>query len=178
MFYVLQVYNTFELGVKKNIELKIEQGLLPEIKEVLVPYQDYISISEKGNRSQLKKAIYPGYVYVDIENYSPRVWQILKEIPKISKFIGDKNHPVAMSPKEIQKIRDADKIRINDTEIKYNVKFKIGDKVLISDGPFTNLKGTITDHNPETKEVNVDVLIFGRVTPVKIFERSISVIAD
>jgi transcriptional antiterminator NusG len=187
-WYVLQVYNTCELSVKDKIEIKMKETILGDlIINVIAPYEDVVSISEKGNRTNLKKAIYPGYVYIQIreknegeqfQHHWSRIWQQLRDIPKLSKFIGNKNEPFLMSHKEIDKVLNADKLRFENKETKYRVKFEKGSTVIIKEGSFANFKGTIVSHDPERKKVILDVSIFGRPTQMEIGEKELEVTHD
>ena len=48
------------------------------------------------------------------------------------------------------------------------VKFVVGEKVTVIDGPFSNFTGTVEDINDEKGKVKVLVSIFGRPTPVEL----------
>lgn len=192
-WYVLQVYNTCELSVKNKIEIKMKETVLGDfIETVLAPYENVVSISEKGNRTNLQKAIYPGYVYIQLKNvpedeqgnklkfssHWSRIWQLLREIPKVSKFIGNKTEPVSMTAQEINKILKAENIRFETKDIKYRIKFEKGSNVLIKEGSFANFKGKILSHDPERQKVIIELNIFDRATQVEIGERELEVIKD
>ncbi|GIV45455.1 MAG: hypothetical protein KatS3mg036_0273 [Ignavibacterium sp.] len=46
--------------------------------------------------------------------------------------------------------------------------FKVGDPIVITNGPFAKLKGTVQEVNNEKLKLKVMVSIFGRKTPVEI----------
>jgi len=177
MWYVLQVYNGSELAVKNKLEIIIKnRGLENKIKEVLVPYENVISISPKMKRTELKKALYPGYVYLNIPNFDLSIYEIIKLVPKASKFIGDKNHPTPMKKEEIEKIKNVKKT-LSKTKIKkFKVNFEKGSKVIINEGAFANFKGIVIKHNPENKKVTINISVFGRDTPVEVNEQEIEII--
>jgi len=156
MWYVLQVYNGSELAVKNKLEIIIKN----------IPYENVISISPKMKRTELKKALYPGYVYLNIPNFDS----------KASKFIGDKNHPTPMKKEEIEKIKNVKKT-LSKTKIKkFKVNFEKGSKVIINEGAFANFKGIVIKHNPENKKVTINISVFGRDTPVEVNEQEIEII--
>ncbi|MFQ5640886.1 MAG: transcription termination/antitermination protein NusG, partial [bacterium] len=49
-----------------------------------------------------------------------------------------------------------------------DIPFKVGDPILVTDGPFTDFTGFVEDINEEKKKVKVKVSIFGRSTPVEL----------
>lgn len=178
-WYVLQVYNLCELSVKEKIETLIQDHNLGDtIKEIIVPFENIISVSPKGKKTYLKKAIYPGYVYLQIDDYTHKIWQYLKMIPKVSKFIGEKEHPVPMSQKEIAKILALNEKMTKNPEARYKIAYRVGDEVRIKSGNFISLKGVVVSHNPESKEVNVEVNIFGRGTNVLLNEMDVEIIKE
>ena len=48
------------------------------------------------------------------------------------------------------------------------LKFEIGDKVKIKEGPFIGFEGTISEIDPEREKIIVLVNIFDRQTPVEL----------
>lgn len=175
VWVALQVYNGSELSVKNRIDQRINDDMVfGQILETLAPYENYISIGEKTlKKTILKKAVYPGYIYLNlIKNYNMAlVWQSISNIPKISKFIGDKNTPTPMTEKDIEKIKKLDILKEN--EPKYKVSFKTGQKVLIKSGPWENFKGVIKSHNTQKRTVSVEINIFNQAQEIKDLSQSI-----
>ena len=46
------------------------------------------------------------------------------------------------------------------------VDYKVGDLIIITDGPFKDSKAVVKDINEEKQQVTVTVSMFGRETPV------------
>ena len=153
-WYVVQVYANNELAARNNIiGIQESQKRFLNIKDIFVPIQEVLSISQKGKKTILNKALYQGYIYIQIENY--------RSIDMIGfNLIGK------ISDKEIEKI----KLTIAEAKgkIKYNLNFDVGDKILVKSGPFANFKGEIEELNPENNEVVVSVDVFSRKTNVSL----------
>ena len=47
-------------------------------------------------------------------------------------------------------------------------QFEIGDKVQVTDGPFTNFTGTVDEVRADRGRVKVMISVFGRPTPVEL----------
>ena len=52
--------------------------------------------------------------------------------------------------------------------IPVNIDFKVGESILIKDGSFAGLPGTISEIKPESGKVTVLVSLFERETPVEL----------
>lgn len=157
-WYVVQVYANSELAAKNNIVGLQEQGKFKSIKEIFVPIQEVTSISQKGKKTLLEKALYKGYIYVLIEDYRPAHLTGFNSISKVSQLLGK------ISDADIEKIKKT--ISATKGKIKYNIDFEVGDRILIKSGAFANFKGEIEHLEPEQNEVQVNVDIFERKTKV------------
>ena len=65
---------------------------------------------------------------------------------------------------------EADNIfsRMNSTTVKHNIGVEIDDAVVITDGPFKDLEGKVSEVDNERGKVKVLVLMFGRETSVEL----------
>jgi transcriptional antiterminator NusG len=78
-------------------------------------------------------------------------------------MMGDKT-PVLLRDSDIRRILKDDSL---DTHIESKrTKYILGDRVMVSDGPFKGFEGIISEINGE--KVSVEVKIFGRNTPVEL----------
>jgi len=160
-WYVLQVHANSELAVKRGIEnQKQDQGFFENIEEVFVPIKEVTSISPKGKKTLLQKALFPGYIYLKISNYDKKQMGDLIRIPKASQMLG------TISDEEIENL----KIKIEDEagKVHYRVSYEKGQKVLIKSGAFENFTGIVEDFEAEKNIVKVAVEIFGRAQDVEI----------
>lgn len=158
-WYVVQVYANSELAAKNNIlGIQENQKRFLNIKDIFVPIQEVVSISPKGKKTVLEKALYQGYIYIQIENYKSIDMTGFNSISKVSQLLGK------ISDKEIEKLKA--KIEENKGKIKYNTNLEIGDNIIVKSGSFSNFKGVIEKLNYEDNEVVVSVDVFSRKTNV------------
>lgn len=169
-WYVLQVYANSELAVKKNIEAQQEHGFLQNINEIYVPIQEITSISPKGKKTLLQKALYAGYIYLLITDFDEKQIPMLRSISKVSKMVG------SITKEEVDKLKE--KINESAGTTKYRVSYEEGDRVLIKAGAFENFKGEVDEFNPEKNMVKVSVDIFGRKTDVELPLQDVEQIID
>ena len=56
----------------------------------------------------------------------------------------------------------------DETEVKHDTTFMVGETVKVMDGPFNGFTGTVEEVFEEKKKLNVMVKIFGRNAPVEL----------
>jgi transcriptional antiterminator NusG len=92
---------------------------------------------------------------------------ILKNIPSVIGFLGDKGQPIPLRTTEVNRILGkVDELSESDAEL--NIPFIVGEAVKVIDGPFNSFTGTIEEINEEKKKLIVMVKIFGRKTPLEL----------
>jgi len=162
-WYIVQAYSGFEKKVVENIKDELKKHKLQDnIGEILVPTHQVTEV-KKGKRSEKQKKYFPGYVLVKL-NLNKNIYHKIKNIQKVSGFLGPEGSPVPVSEKEIKKIMG----QIDETEASptAGITFEIGEKVKVSDGPFASFTGLIEEIDEEKLRLKVSVSIFGRPTPV------------
>ena len=91
---------------------------------------------------------------------------MIKNLQKVSGFLGPEGSPVPVSESEIKKIMgQIDETETNPTA---GITFEIGEKVKVSDGSFASFTGLIEEIDEEKLRLKVSVSIFGRPTPVEL----------
>ena len=162
-WYIVQSYSSFENKVAQNIKEEAEKAKISEkIEEIIVPTHDITEV-KRGKRVQRKRKYFPGYVLIKSE-MDNNIYHMIKNIKKVSGFLGSKGVPVPVSDKEIEKILGQMKDGI--AQPKSTIDYSIGEKVQVVDGPFASFSGLIEDIDEEKLRVKVSVSIFGRPTPV------------
>jgi len=162
-WYIVQSYSSFEKKVANAIKEEAAKAKLEDkIEEVLVPTQDVTEV-KRGKRVQRKKKYFPGYVLVkmDMDN---QLYHLIKNIKKVSGFLGQKGSPAPVSKEQIEKIMGQIKDGVGPARSAIN--YSIGEKVQVIDGPFASFNGMIEEIDEEKLRLKVSVLIFGRATPV------------
>ena len=92
------------------------------------------------------------------------IYHMIKNIKRVSGFLGTKGIPVPVSDKEVEKILG--KIKDGVAQPKSGVDYSVGEKVQVVDGPFASFTGMIEEIDEEKARLKVSVSIFGRPTPV------------
>jgi transcription termination/antitermination protein NusG len=164
-WYIIHTYSGFEQKVKNAIlERGRAQGLDHLISEVLVPTET-VEEMIKGERRLSHRKFYPGYVLIRME-LTDDSWHLVKDTPKVTGFVGSKDEPVAIPDEEAEKI--ISQIQEGIAKPKPKIQFDIGDKVQVTDGPFTNFTGTVDEVRADRGRVKVMISVFGRPTPVEL----------
>ena len=162
-WYIVQAYSGFENKVAENIKDVMTKGSLEaNLGEILVPTHKITEVKQ-GKRKQKQKKYFPGYVLVKLD-LSKQIYHKIKNIQKVSGFLGPEGKPVPVSEKEIEKIIN----QANESELNpaAGTTFEIGEKVKVCDGPFASFTGLVEEIDEEKARLKVSVSIFGRPTPV------------
>eukprot|EP01037_Dinobryon_pediforme_P005905 gene5905-5974_t len=138
-WYVVHSYAGYEKKVKGNLANRVQALNMEDyIFQVEVPEEEITEI-KNGQRKQVKRNVFPGYVLVRMD-LTDESWSCIRNTPAKK---GEK------------------------ADIKV-VDFEIGESVTVMDGPFATLPASISEIMPEQAKLKVLVSIFGRETPVEL----------
>lgn len=162
-WYVLHTYSGYEDNVARNLKQRIESmGMEDKIFNVLVPREKKIKI-KNGKRRTVEERLFPGYVLVEMI-VTDDSWYVVRNTPNVTGFVGSGTIPTPVSGDEMGHLMD----RMGREEPKYTMDVKIGDAVKITDGPFKEFDGKISEVSEAKGKVKVLVNMFGRETPVEL----------
>ena len=162
-WYIVQAYSGFEKKVVESIKDVLTQNKLEaNLGEILVPTNEVTEV-KRGKRTKKQKKYFPGYVLVKLD-MNKQVYHLIKNIQKVSGFLGSADKPTPISDKEIQRILGTVSESANIQ--KSGISFEIGEKVKVCDGPFASFNGLVEEIDEEKSRLKVSVSIFGRATPV------------
>jgi transcriptional antiterminator NusG len=162
-WYIVQSHSNFENKVAGLIREEAEKAKISEkIEEIIVPTHDVTEV-KRGKRIQRKKKYFPGYVLIKSEMDND-LYHLIKNLKRVSGFLGNKGIPVPVSDNEIEKILG--QIKDGVAQPKSGIEYIIGEKVQVIDGPFASFSGMVEDIDEEKSRLKVSVSIFGRPTPV------------
>ena len=162
-WYIVQAYSGFEKKVVESIkDILAKSKLEAHLGEILVPTQEVTEV-KKGKRTKKEKKYFPGYILVQL-NLTKEIYHLIKNLQKVSGFLGSGDNPAAISDAEIQRILGS----VSESAInqKNGISFEIGEKVKVCDGPFASFNGLVEEIDEEKSRLKVSVSIFGRATPV------------
>ena len=94
----------------------------------------------------------------------PVLVHLIKDLKKVSGFLGPQGKPSPIHEDEVQKILGNMEESISNPTS--SVIFTIGEQVKVSDGPFASFNGLIEEIDEDKSRLKVSVSIFGRPTPV------------
>jgi transcriptional antiterminator NusG len=162
-WFVVHTTSGHEARVAETLRQRIEtMNLEDKVLELLVPTQDRVVI-RGGKKATVKEKIFPGYMLVKMVLDDP-TWLAVRTTPGVTGFVGAGSKPTPLSEKEVENIRKF----IAEPAKRFKTKFSVGEAVKITDGPFADFLGTISEMDEEKGKVKVLVSIFGRETPVEL----------
>lgn len=162
-WYAIHTYAGYEDTVARNLKQRVESlGFENKIFNVIVPKEKRIKI-KSGRRETIEEKIYPGYVLVEmiVDDAS---WYVVRNTPNVTGFIGAGTIPTPLSDAEVEGLMK----RMGVEEPKYKIDVALGDRVKITDGPFKDFDGKVSEIDIERGRIKVLVTIFGRETPVEL----------
>ena len=162
-WYAIQTHSGSELAVKKALERLANDMEDDKILEVLVPTEDLIEV-KNNKKSIIEKPLYPAYAFAKID-LDTSIWHKIQSMPKVGRFIGESKKPTPLSEKDINAILD--KVN-NRAKAKPKISFEDGETLRIKEGPFSNFNGVLESFDMSSGLLKLNVLIFGRNTPVEI----------
>lgn len=162
-WYAIHTYVGYENAVSRNLKQRIESlGMEDRIFNVVVPTEKKIKI--KGSkRVEVEEKIYPGYVLVDMI-VTDDSWYVVRNTPRVTGFVGAGIYPVPLEQSEIDELFK----RMDTQEAKHTIEFQPDDPVIITDGPFKEFEGKVSEIDEDRGKVKVLVSMFGRETPVEL----------
>ena len=162
-WYVLHTHSGYEDTVARNLRQRIESlGMQDKIFNVLVPTEKKIKI-KNGRRRVVEEKIYPGYVLVEMI-VTDDSWYVARNTPRVTGFVGSGTTPIPVAPEEIAELQK----RMGIEEPKYKIDVAVGDAVKITDGPFKDFDGRVSEVDEGKGKIKVLVNMFGRETPVEL----------
>ncbi len=164
-WYVVHTLSGHENKVRTFIESQAPLvGLGELVGRVVVPTEDSVEMKD-GKKRTTKRKFLPSYVLIEMD-LTTETQYFVNNVPGVTSFVGPGRKPERLRAVEVERILG--QIDSGKTREAPVMKFSVGDKVKVIDGPFTDFAGTIEETNPLKSKVKVTVSIFGRPTPVEL----------
>ena len=174
-WYIVNAYSNFEKKVAEQLRDQAkQQGLEDAFSEILVPTEDVVEI-RNGTRKTVTRTVLPGYVLVRMD-LTDGSWATVRQTPSVTGFVAHASQPVPLSIDEVVKMLAPAALAKANAEAagpaaakKRKVEvadFKVGDSVMVVQGPFSGVHATITEINANHQRLKALVEILGRETPV------------
>jgi transcriptional antiterminator NusG len=149
--------------VEDSLKQRIEaMDMADKIFNVLVPKEKKIKI-RNGKRKTVEEKIFPGYVLVEML-VTDDSWYVVRNTPNVTGFIGTGTTPTPIAEEEIEALMK----RVKADEPEFKIEIEVGSLVQITDGPFKNFEGKVSELDEARGKVKVLVNMFGRETPVEL----------
>jgi len=163
-WYVLHARSGYEAKVKTAIEESVvREGLEDLVGDVMIPTEQVVELKD-GQKKMAERKFFPGYMLVNMELTEPS-WLLVKNTNNVIGFIGGSSgKPSPITQREVDKIM----ARVQEGADKPKPKVAYQPGILVIDGPFNEFNGTIEAVDYEKNTLKVEVLIFGRTTPVEL----------
>lgn len=160
-WYAIHTYVGYEDAVARYLKQRVESLMMSDkIFNIIVPKEVKIKV-KGGKRHTVEEKVYPGYVLVEmiLDHDS---WSVVRNTPRVSGFVGgDSTNPTPLSEEEVKELLG--KMSAGE-ETRFKVDLKTDDLVKITDGPFKDQEGKVSEVDEEHGKVKVLVPIFGRDT--------------
>ena len=164
-WYIVQSHSSFENKVASLIKEEADKAKIADkFEEIIVPTHDVTEV-KRGKRIQRKKKYFPGYVLIKSE-MDNNIYHMIKNLKKVSGFLGSKGLPMPVSNSEVEKILG--QIKDGVAQPQASIEYTVGEKVQVIDGPFASFNGMVEDIDEDKSRLKVSVSIFGRPTPVEL----------
>ena len=170
-WYVVHTYSGYENAVKTTVEKFVTNRHLEDmIVDIQIPLEKVTEINEKGEAKEVERKVFPGYVLLKMV-MTDDTWHLVRNVRGVTGFVGEaSNKPIPLSDEEVREWG----MEKHEIEVRY----KVGDRVRISDGPLESFTGVVEEIDAEKNKVTVVVSMFGRETPVEMELEQVEVESD
>jgi transcriptional antiterminator NusG len=166
-WYIVQTYSGYENKVKTSLEQRVKaMDLADRIFQVFIPTQDEIEI-KNGQRKTVSHKRFPGYVFVQMR-MDDNTWYVVRHTPGVTGFASttsdNQQKPTPMADAEVDQLMRDQQV----AQPRVNIGFQVGESVVVTSGPFSDMIGMVDALDLERGRVRVMVSMFGRETPVEL----------
>jgi transcriptional antiterminator NusG len=164
-WFVVHTLTGHEQKVKRILEKTIkEKELDRSFGRIVIPVENLVKV-RKGKRVIEERRLYPGYLVIEMEGNDENL-RLVNSVPGVTHFLGSKTKPIPLVKEEIDALLN--QVKESKEKVVTKIPFTKGERVTVTDGPFTDFIGTVEDVFPEREKVKVLVVIFGRTTPIEL----------
>lgn len=166
-WYIVQTYSGYENKVKTSLEQRVKaMDLSDRIFQVFIPTQEEIEI-KNGQRKTVSHKRFPGYVFVQMR-MDDNSWYVVRHTPGVTGFASttsdSQQKPTPMADAEVEQLMRDQQV----AQPRVNIGFTVGESVVVTSGPFSDMIGMVDSLDMERGRVRVMVSMFGRETPVEL----------
>ena len=183
-WYIIHTYSGYEKKVATDLEKRIESlDLTDRVFRILVPEEEVLE-EKRGKMVKVSRKLFPSYVLIEMLSVKEEnelglgyrvdsdAWYVIRNTNGVTGFVGVGSDPIPLSDEEASDLLAKVGININgdtvEKEPRYNIDFKVGEKVIIKKDSFLDQEGEISAIDDVNGKVTVMLEVFGRQTPVEL----------
>jgi len=164
-YFVVHTITGHEQKVRKLLQKIIkEKKLENSFGRIIIPVENLVQV-RKGKKVIEERRLYPGYIVIEMEGNDENM-RLVNSISGVTHFLGSKSKPIPLEQHEVDALLE--QVEESKEKVVTKIPFAKGERVTVTDGPFTDFIGTVEDVYPEREKVKVLVVIFGRTTPIEL----------
>lgn len=168
-WYIVHTYSGQEDLVEKNLKLRVQSlDMQDRIFQVIVPTEEEVIFKDGKRRSERRK-LFPGYILVQMI-MDDESWYVVRNTPGVTGFVSSEDEhdkrpkPVPLEDNQLEDILH--QVESGPTRVK--IGLERGETVRITEGPFVDFIGAVSEVDEGKGKVRVLVSFFGRETPVEL----------
>ena len=179
-WYIIHTYSGYEKKVATDLEKRIESlNLTDRVFRILVPEEEVLE-EKRGKMVKVPRKLFPSYVMIEMlsvreENelglgyrVDSDAWYVIRNTNGVTGFVGVGSDPIPLSDEEASDLLAKIGVEASENENRFNIDFKIGERVVVKKDSFYDQTGEISDIDYEHGRVTVMLEVFGRSTPVEL----------
>ena len=154
-WYVVQTMSGYENKVATDLATMVENRKMQDlIVDIKIPTEKVTEVKDDKVR-EVERKVFPGYVLIKmiVTNDS---WYVVRNIHGCTGFVGPESKPVPLTDEEV--------IALGVEKHSVEVGYKVGDNIMIIDGPLKGFPGVVKEINVAENSVSVGINAFGRET--------------
>ena len=176
-WYIIHTYSGYEKKVATDLEKRIETlNLTDRVFRILVPEEEVLE-EKRGKMVKVPRKLFPSYVMIEMlsvreENelglgyrVDSDAWYVIRNTNGVTGFVGIGSDPIPLSDEEASNLLSKIGVEANENENRFNIEFKVGERVVVKKDSFYDQTGEISDIDYEHGRVTVMLEVFGRLTP-------------
>lgn len=174
-WYVLHTYTGYEGKIERTVRTLLDTKELDEniVLDIKVPTEEVEYVTKTGKHTKHNEKFLPGYILMELD-LPEKGWMptcaTIRRIQGVTGFVGtnpkDKPRPVSNDEAKNLLQRSGDIKGEKSTNV--HCAYFEGDRVKITDGPFSGFTGLVENVKAEQERLRVNVEIFNRATPVEL----------
>ena len=185
-WYIIHTYSGYEKKVATDLEKRIETlNLTDRVFRILVPEEEVLE-EKRGKMVKVPRKLFPSYVMIEMlsvreENelglgyrVDSDAWYVIRNTNGVTGFVGIGSDPIPLSDEEASNLLSKIGVEANENENRFNIEFKVGERVVVKKDSFYDQTGEISSIDYEHGRVTVMLEVFGRLTPVELEYNEIS----